>query len=450
MRKTLALLALIAAGVSLCPALDFSFGGNLEASYAYAYDSTSYGDHASMRATPLATLTGQSWEACVSASFAGATDPSDATIDLEEARIRAWIGDYVSLAAGWSQEDGTAAEVFPQTAFFGPSDSLSRLESAGASARRKSEAAVELKVAYSWWRASFSCAPFEPELVLPNLASPWFPDNLVASSFVIGSSTTYTRSSLAYAEGVESPYALSWAPSYIAKAGASLGPLELDLECFHGLERQAVLTGDMSLDYLSYAVSLVPHRATVTSLAIAATAVMGSWRLWTEDAYTWGASLATGSADSGSWPLREGHYFTLTAGSHFDTTVPPCVQRDKVACTAGASWSPDLGSIGLVAFIEGTWCHYLAAPDLATNPSLSYAVAASVSLSRIVGILSFDVSGIISLADNSFALRPAIGLDLGRDMSLELAMPLFFGDSDSELGCYSTKRFAVLTFMQKL
>jgi len=438
----------------LCAALDLDAGGTLEAGYALGYGSLGGEDHATLSAKPLAAVAGGAWEARLAACLAGTTDPAKATIELEEARVRLWLGDYLTLAAGCGQEEGTAAEVFPQTAFLGPEDPLSRLESGGGASGRMSEATASIKLAGPWWRASFEYAPFEPELVLPSLDSPWFPSSLVPERVAIGSSTTFLRSKLAYFDGTgpKDPFVLD--PSYIAKTGASIGPMEIDLEYFQGLERQAILTGIISTvnyPYNGFDALLVPHRAQVRSLALAGTVVAGAWRFWTEDAYTWEASLATGSA---AWDFSGAgvvfFYPSIALADDPITATPPLVHRDRVACTLGSSFNPELGNgLSLFAFAEATWSWYLDAPAGSPTPSLSRAAAGSVSLSGVLGRLGFGLSGLLSLADWSAAIRPSASLDLGGDKALGLAFPLFLGGADSELGCYSGKRFALLSFTQK-
>jgi len=452
----LAALAAWASCAAPAAALDLAAGLGLDASYSAAYGAligaAARPDRASLAAEPALIASGDSWEARLAAGFRASTDPADAQASLAEARARLWLGDYLSLSAGYGLESGAAAELFPQTAFLGPSDPLSRLESGGGTERRSPEASAELRASASWWRLTLACAPFRPELVLPDLDSPWFPRSAVPSSFSIGSTLPYRRSSLAYAEGAEEGGSFEPEPSYIAKAGASLGPFELDLAFFRGRERQAVLSGAMELESLdTYSVTLEPHRALVSVLAFSATAVSGPWRLWTEDSFTWGASLATGSVDSESWPLKEGWYFDLDSGEgDFSTDVPPVVQRDRVACTLGASYAPELAALSLGAFVEGTWSWFLDEPEGCEAPALSRAAAGGATLGGLAGGLSLTLSGLVSLADGSAALRPSASLALGGDRSVELAAPIFLGSEGTELGDYRGMYYATLSYSQKL
>jgi hypothetical protein len=268
----------------------------------------------------------------------------------------------------------------------------------------------------------------------------------------MGASTTYRLSSLGYLGG-GGEKGLLFDPSYIARLGASLGSLDLDLEFFQGLERQATLTGIMStgVSGYTYKALLEPHRSRISALALAATLVVGPVRLWTEDSYSWGASLATGSA---AWDFsgQDLIYFhpSVSFADNPITDTPPLLQRDKVAFTAGASYSPDLGGrLSLSAFAEATWSCFIEAPAGSPIPSLSRAAAGSLSLDGLAGSLGLSLSCLVSLADLSAALRPAASLRLGGDKALELACPLFFGAEDSELGCFSGRLFAIVAFSQK-
>jgi hypothetical protein len=444
----IALLAAVAAITWKAAAIDWSIGGGIVASYSIDL-SGGRSDSASVRAEPTLSLAASSWEALLSVSLSGLTDPGTAEYAIADAYFRTWLGDYFVVTAGWTSPAGLAAEVFPLTAFLGPSDPLSRLSSGGGSASRKSEPSIQLKAASDWWRASIECAPFEPELVLPNVDSPWFPSEFVPASFTFGGDT-FSLLGFAYPSGVESGASLS--PSYIARIGASLGPAEIDIAYFHGLERQAVFSGAISYNDLAsldhtYHAYLVPHRGVVDSLALAATAVGEAWRFWSELSLTSGASLSTGSVDVTDQTIFFG-YFRLGSPNPW-TDIPPCVSRDEFACTAGASWTPELGSsVGLVAMAEATWSQFIDPPEGSPVPTLARAAAASIEFSRLAGRIGVTMSGIVSLADWSAALRPSASVDLGAERKVELSTLVFLGDSDSDLGAYSGRRYLMLSFSQ--
>jgi hypothetical protein len=448
LRVLCAILAAAASAGRSAAALDCAVGGSFTADFAVDA-SRSFEDYASFAGKPALSLSADLWEARFSASLSGITDPGKAEFSLEEAYVRAWLGDCLSATVGWVPKAGLAAEVFPLTAFLGPSDPLSRLSSGGGSASRKSEPSIEIKAAASWWRASFECAPFVPALALPDLDSPWFPRAFVTSSYSF-SGYTYELLGFEYWAAAIPRGGISLSPSCIARVGASLGPVELDLEYFHGLERQAVLFGALSNEEIlsDYRVYIEPHRGVVDSLALAATAVGQSWRSWVEGSFTFGASLATGSVDIVDRTYaRDGVYFDLDGASPF-TSVPPCVARDRIACTTGASWAPDLSPLGLRILAEATWSLFLNAPEGCPVPTLSRAAAVGVEVMRIAGRIGVSASGIASLADWSAALRPSASLDLGGEKRLELSTLLFLGAPDSELGAYSGRHYIVLSFTQ--
>ncbi len=268
------------------------------------------------------------------------------------------------------------------------------------------------------------------------------------SSVSIGNQS-YTRVSYAYeaANEVLSPFDLD--PSYLASLGANFGPAELDLMFFYGLERQATLTGIMRTGSIGYNfdAALVPHRARISCLAAAATAVVGEWRFWTENAYTWDAGLATGSAIWDFGGAGKVYFYPEKAFSENPITdIPPYITRDRIGSTIGLSWARDFSGLGFVSFAEAVWTWLPNIPVSAPLPVFSRAIAFSLALSRLLDNLDLSFSGMISLTDWSAALRPAVSVKFGADKELELAFPIFLGKADSQLGVYAGKYFAVFGF----
>ncbi len=132
------------------PLINASIGGRVKADYALGYGADINGDFAAFSLAPILSLATDYWEARFAAAFIGKTLPTDAHIDLEEARVQFWIGDYVTLRAGYGLDYGIAAEAFPQTLFFGPADPLSRFETGICEALRRPEASVSITAAGSF------------------------------------------------------------------------------------------------------------------------------------------------------------------------------------------------------------------------------------------------------------------------------------------------------------
>jgi hypothetical protein len=460
--------ALVALAVLAAPlhALDLSAGGVAALSYGADYGSlldSSGGDGAAsdegrFSFEPMASLSlaAGSWalEAQARGRFEAASSPAEAFARLESAHATLWAGERAYLEVAYGLDEAAAAEVFPLTTFLGPSDPLSRLESWGGEARR-SEPFLKLGAVFGALSASFACAPFAPPLVVPSLDSHFFPSNEIPESIVINGDTYY-RGSLAYTEG--SQYQAedfegrqSWEldPSYIAGLEASLGPFDLGIRGFSGLERQASLYPifvSPASDGEDYGILLEARRARVQALAASCTFVSGSLRAWTEACYTKGASLSTGSA---FWEGCNTGYYLSSSGKDFFGRVAPILALDKLAATGGASYQAGWTEFSALFLAELSYAWYLDAPEGIDAPTLSRAAALSASLGDASGRLQGTLAGIVSLADASLALRLSLSYELGGDRGLELAFPLFLGPDDSELGQYSGRHLAYLGFTQK-
>jgi len=443
---------IITIGASDISALDFGLGGSTDSAIATPLSSQS--SFAWFSFEPIATLGGAgyggalSWDIKIAPLAQGKTAPAEVTLLPGESRIRMAFGNGMSISAGWMKDEARAAELFPQTVFYGPADPLSRFETGGGTTDRETEPLIMASISGDWWRASATLAPWAPSLVLPNLDSPWFPPTLVPSSIVIAGQT-YNLGDLSYDSTTDASPTWTVDPSWSLSAGLSLGSLDLDAWYFDGLERDATIYGNAILGTgvgYSFAVSLVPERSHVRKVAAAATWVADSFRVWGESSWTWGASFATGSV--GSTFLNPGSYFQ-PGSSLLLTQTAPVVPVDKMGATFGASFSPDLGTLVLTAFLEGTANWYFGAPTWSKSPFLSKAIGGALSIADQAGRLEADLGGIFSIDDLSYALRPALRLGFGGDRDLEFAYPLFEGNAGSEFGQFASMRYITATFTQR-
>lgn len=463
------LAAAMASRIAPISALDLSIGGELSSSYNAPVSlpgevpgGGAYTEGASFAFEPILAASGElgggrdgesppdgplSWELAARGRLAGRTRGSLASAGLDSAEGRLSWGP-LSLELGYGRDDSFAAEVFPQSVFLGPSDPLERVDSGPAGPRRASEPYARLGAAAGAFRASILAAPFAPPLVLPDLGSPWIPRTTLPGTVTVAG-VTYSLDT-SYAE--QDSAAWEPDPSWLAELGAVLGPVDLDLRLFSGRERQAALHGILStLQSPSapwhFPLELVADRARVEALALSAAGAAGPLRLWFEGGWTRGASLATGSYEiEGSG----GAYYRIDAGVPSSTDVPPIVSRDRLAATAGASWTPELGGLSLTAFTEGCWTSFIDPPAGADAPALSRALALGLTLGDARDRCELSLSGMVSLRDGSSLFRPSLSAAFGAEGRIGLELSLFDGEGDTELGQYAALRFLSFSVTQRL
>lgn len=438
-RPTRPLVALAFAALASLPtvpagAIDYTLGASAESSYSFAVPGAACLDYASFEFEPLASASGSiawgeglAWELSGKARLSGGSAPAKAEAVLKALSGRMLWGP-ASLELGYGIDADPAAEVFPLGAFLGPADPLSRLESTGASSDRRGEVFGKVAFVLGDFRASFLCAPFRPALALPDLGSPWFPRNIVAfggSSFAL---------SAIYYEAFDDP---EWyfEPSYLAELGAVLGPVDLGLRYFRGLERQASLHPRYFSAGSRSEIWLAPQRAIIEAATFSATAIAGPARLWFEAAGTKGASLSSGTVQLGAVPL----YWDPEASDF--TEYQPIVNRDRLAATMGASWSPSQSWASFTLFAEGTWSWYRAAPPSATVPALERALALGLNSSHFGGRVDAAVELLYSFVDRGWAALASAGCAMGAEGKMSVILPIFSGLQSSELGRYSDKKY---------
>lgn len=437
-------------------ALDFSLGGSSSSSVAVPYFSAPL--YAWFDFTPIGIVSGDTvngsigWELRIAPRAQGRTSPAEASIAEGRSSLSLTFAGGLAVRAGWFLDETRAAELFPQTTSFGPADPLSRFETGGASTERDEEPMIRVGYAGDWWRLSAQVAPFEPELVVPRIDSPWFPASLVPSSFKIAGST-YTLQNLAYDKssislGSTTTSTLTPDPAWSASAGASLGPVDIDAYYFDGLERTPVLYGraDLAGSGYSFNVDLVPVRSHIRKIAASATWVADAIRLWGESSWVRGSTFATGSVD---WPFLNAGSYILPGSTLSITQTPPIIRVDRLGTTCGASYNPDTGFVIITFFLEATYNWYYGTPVWSKAPLLSRAAGGGFMIADQTGRLEANLGGLLSLTDWSFALRPSLRIGFGGDRDLEIGFPLFGGPVDSEFGQFSTLRYVTVALNQR-
>jgi len=365
-----------------------------------------------------------------------------------ESRLRLSFGNGLIIDSGWVKDDARAAELFPLTVFYGPSDPLTRFETGGGATKRETEPMFEARFAGDWWRLSAYFAPWMPALILPRLDSPWFPSTLVPSSIeLLG--YNYQRRQLKYDASLSSSGEWAIDPSWSLSAGVSLGNIDFDAYFFEGLERNATLYGNVIIGTgmgYSFDVSLVPERHVVREMAASSTIVADAFRFWGESSFTWGASFATGSVAS---PFLNPGWYYLPGSTLAFTQMAPIISVDRLGLTFGASWNPDIPGLAFALFAEGTANAYFGSPNGAKPPMLSNAIGGGISASDQMGRFGLELGFLASLSDWSYAVRPSLHIGFGGDRDLEFAFPLFVGTADSALGQFSAMRYITATFSQR-
>jgi len=441
----------IAVSSTKISALDLSFGGIVDSSIARSLSSA--GSFAWFSFSPLASVEdalGESLtlELRLAPQVNANTDPAQVTLSPGQSRLRLSFGNGVIIDLGWMKDEPRAAELFPQSVFYGPSDPLSRFETGGGATLRETEPMIEAKFAGDWWRLSAYLAPWMPPLVLSHLDSPWFPSTLVPASVTIAAQT-YQRRQLIYDASVSSSNDWVFDPSWSLSAGVSLGNLDFDAYYFEGQERNAILYGDVILGTgvgYSFDVSLVPERRFVRETAASATLATGAFRFWEESSWTWGASFPTGSVAS---PFLNPGWYYLPGSTLVFTQIAPVISVNRLGLTFGSSWNPDIPGLAFALFAEGTANTYFGSPNGAKPPILSNAIGGGISASDQMGRFGFELGFLASLSDWSYAVRPSLHIGFGSDRDLEFAFPLFVGAADSALGQFSAMRYITATFSQR-
>lgn len=427
-------------------ALDFSIGGVSEIRFALdAGDGEERRDLGAFSFSPLLAISGGgsgseiAWEALVTVQGEGKTDPAGLSFRVTASHLRYWLGDSFSFRAGYFNDAAAAAELFPLTSFFGPAERLSFLERGGESRVRGFEPLVEARYAISGWRMSLLFAPFQSDVALPDIDSPWFPDEEIPSSFVFAGQT-YRRGDLAYYIGDSGNFP-RFEPSWKFGAGLSAGSFELDLAYFHGRDRRTLFTGmtDSMESAYTFDVLLVPESAVVDVVALAMTGVFGDVRAYAEAAYGMGGLFATGSYEF--------------SGIHIDkatgrvSEMPPAMSAKEAAATFGALWRTGIAGFPVSAMAEFTWSLLLGVDSTDVEVEdleqrdFSRAGAVLVSVQDPRGKFEFSTALLLSCADWSYAVRPSLRFEIGPDDELTIVAPFYFGDAGSELGRYAALRY---------
>lgn len=427
------------------PSLDFSVGGTTKAIVA-AFPSDWAGDSYGLcELAPLLNLSSDTiavpFELRASVDVLASSEPVRTVFRIDESYVKAWLGSWLALKAGYFRVGSVAAEFFPQSAFFGSYDPLAFLERGASLVPRGNELLAETSFFYNHVRATVRVAPFVPSLALPDLSSPWFLMRDIPESATIGGST-YTLGNLAYQEGADTSL-FSPSLAYSVTVGFSTSNLDLDAHFFHGLERQPLLTvavEDMPTSY-TYDVILKTNRAIIDVLALSATYVTDSLRFWFESSFTFNASVVSGSIDF------TGIYLDPTTFKA--TSLAPAIASDRLGITVGASWRHVVGKTILNAMTECVWTVLFSDAILPRDPYLSKAAVAGFSVMDNAEKFGATCFAMVSLSDWSFALKPSLSLNFGANNSLEVGMPLFFGESSTELGAYSGRRYIFVTLVHR-
>ena len=444
-RASIALIIMISAPVVF--GLDLTFGETTDSIFSFTLPSSAGYSYSVLSTVPSISLSGDlarhtseesavSWEMSVSGKVKASTMRPSLDLLPDTTSLRMWFGAGLSITAGYFSEKGLAAELFPQTAFFGPVDQLGFFENGGKGQARNNEMLGKIGFSNDLLRMTATFAPFRPQLSLPSIESIWFPSVELPESVVI-SDQTYTMRDLDYQDSVDAnPFVPEL--SFETAVGISTGSFDFDLAYFHGRERQALYSARISEMSTpdTFDLELLSHRGVVDSLAAALTIVSHSWRYWLESSYTLGASAASGSFEF--------------AGIYIDrdslkvTSIPPVISADKWGMTLGASWQGMLGRWQSRILSEAIWTSYIASEESIRPSLLSKALALTASVEEPSGRFGASCSALVSLLDGSVALRPGLSVVFGGDNSFEIALPLFFGAEDTELGRYSEHKFVFL------
>lgn len=359
---------------------------------------------------------------------------------LEESYLKVYPFDGLLIACGRYAVNPGRARFLPLLSLLAPADVLSVL---GGMAALPLSDQVEFRFIAPAFHAGIAWRPpfFPCEFSAPDVDGPWFPSASIPESISDGGiSATRRAIEIGSALGLDDRRSGDW----LVDLGASIAAFDFGLVAYWGIAPKPAyvprLVFGEALDGGSYTVEIDPVFARIGALGFYLSfapdlASLGGMEVHLEGRYSTGVPYEYETGRIGL-SYHEGSWSVLVADS--STT-------EEVACCLGGSLS--LQSLPLSFFFEGKTEFFPTESDIDVAFS-------NLALGGIQGRLfrdsfAWNLAAAVSLPDGGWALFGQMTIKAWGESELSLAMPIFFGNPDSDLGQYSGVKRLCVTFSAK-
>ena len=277
-----------------------------------------------------------------------------------------------------------------------------------------------------------------PELRLPETDSIWFPRRQIPD-LVVRLDEEYLLRSIYYAPAEPDTFSFD-DPSILAELGGSFYAVDATLLGYAGYTTDLILRPRVVLDFLGggparpYDAELDPIQERVAALGGAVATSLGGFRLYGETATIFNRPSVMALE---TWQEE---------ATIFERNDPAPIYRSRVTeLNAGGSYQGywDLAPTdGLQWFLLAEYFDTYGYPEDASLPLLARFVATSLQLSTYRPALTLGLQSVWSLRppEDSYALVLQADWEATPGLSFSALLPLFWGESESELGQYSENR----------
>jgi hypothetical protein len=275
---------------------------------------------------------------------------------------------------------------------------------------------IQIGIFYSDFYARVSAAPFRKELALPDVESPWFPDKDIPQSlpwpFDGRSPKLVFQEPTPYTDTLDSM-------CFSVEAGGTLPGIDFAFIYYNGWDYSPMYSANLSFPIDEpeiFKVEVYPEYRRISSFGLNAVSAVSSFRFWIDGAYT---------------PEK---LFQKTRLFAQDNNVSTGIYNaDSLTLAAGGSWEP--GVFGAVLLFE-YYRIFIGEEDAAQvfEPLLHHFASMMVRASFFGYTLHPAIISLLSLTDNSIVVYPSVSYRPTEEFSLQLNIPLFFGEDDTELG----------------
>ncbi len=345
--------------------------------------------------------------------------------DLNELLVTLYPFDFMQIKAGrFSYLPGTA-EFLSSTNYFSRTD-YEKLMTGTVDETGVPNDLLQLGLFVSDYYFKLTTSLFRPEMLLPEVSSPWFPGKDIPREveiMVILTKTTFHLGEIYYAEPEPAEFSFDEV-SFSPEIGATLGGVDISLMYYRGFDNTPLTQVKFLLTSLNpaepYDIELVPHYRWIDAIGANVATSISSLRLWADASYTFEKGFLANrvSYSSRSTPVIIFPFLEYTLGASYEMYDP-----------------------SIFALLEIRNSHIIGGEDYLIEPILGSALTFGINLSFFDSRLSSYFFGLLSFEDSSTAFVIRLSYNPVDDLSFTLTYPLFSGAPDTELGQFADNKY---------
>ena len=399
-------------------------GGTADINAGVFIDSEKY-DNSEISQTLVISPSLSTWTDLFDFSFLGSIvveKPMDELdFEVNELLISLYPFDFMQIKAGrFSHLPGTA-EFLSSTNYFSRTD-YEKLLTGSMTDTGIPNDLIQLGFFISDFYLLFTAAPFKPNMLLPEVTSPWFPGKDIPTevtiSILLGKTTLYLNE-IVYVEPDPEEYTLKNF-SYSPEIGVTLGGVDISLIYYHGYDNTPLTKAKFILSGLHesdpYDIELTPYYRQIDAIGANIATSISSLRLWADASYTFEKAI-------------------LSSRVSYVTRTSAVVSYPYFEYTIGGSY--EIYDPSIFALLEIRNSRIIDGEDHLAQPLLGSAVTTGVNFSFFDSRLSVYFLNLRSFTDHSNVFVTRVSLDPTDSLSLVLTYPIFTGQLDTELGQFS-------------